>query len=327
MDVLYTCDNNYIWLMGISVISMFENNSDFEDLNVYLLGENVSNENKIILKQIEKKYNRKITIIDVPKLDIPQALVSDRWPLSAFTRLYSGELLPDDVHRILYLDCDTIVTGSLENLERCNISGKIFWGVKDCIGKEYKKNIGIGEDGVYINAGVLLINLDELRKIQIKKLLDQYMQNYKKIINYADQDVLNGVFLGKIGILPPCYDVMTIAYVYSYKEIQILRSPTNFYHEEELEFAIKNPVIIHYTTNMLTIRPWYSNSDHPMTKEFRKYLSISPWKNRELEEMNFGSKEATVISIVNKLPRWCSMRILGFIHSTLKPIIIRIKSK
>ena len=40
-------------------------------------------------------------MIDVPKMDIPRALVSSRWPLSAFTRLYAGKLLPDSIDKIL----------------------------------------------------------------------------------------------------------------------------------------------------------------------------------------------------------------------------------
>lgn len=47
MKVMYTCDNNYVWLMGISVISLFENNKHVKELKVYLLGEKISKENKI----------------------------------------------------------------------------------------------------------------------------------------------------------------------------------------------------------------------------------------------------------------------------------------
>ena len=60
--------------------------------------------------------------------------------------------------------------------------------------KEYKKNIGLKPDGLYINAGVLLINLEKLRKVDISKRLGSYMTKYEKLINYADQDVLNGTF-------------------------------------------------------------------------------------------------------------------------------------
>lgn len=117
MKVMYTCDNNYVWLMGISTISLFENNQGIKELKVYLLGENISEENKNELKTIGEKYGREVEIIDVPKLNIPPSLVSARWPLSAFTRLFSGVILPADVERILYLDCDTIISGNLSELD------------------------------------------------------------------------------------------------------------------------------------------------------------------------------------------------------------------
>lgn len=327
MNILYTCDNNYVWLMGVSTISLFESNSDIRDLHVYLLGENISEENKAILANIGKKYNRTITIIDMPKIDIPDALVSTRWPLSAFTRLYAGELLPNTIERVLYLDCDTIIKDSISALEEWDLEGKIFWGIKDCIGSEYKRNIGIEANGIYVNAGVLLINIPELRKVNIKQRLSEYMSKYQRLINYADQDILNGAFNGYIGVLPPQYDVMTIATTYSYSEIQTLRKPTNYYSEEDIKKAVASPVIIHYTTNMLTVRPWFSNTNHPNAKDFKTYLSISPWKDRKLYSMVFHTKEARLINIVEKLPKRLALEVLGSMHASLKPKYIRIKAR
>ena len=173
----------------------------------------------------------------------------------------------------------------------------------------------------------MLINLEEIRKIDIKKKLDMYMTLYQKRINYADQDVLNGSFKNQIGILPPEYDIMTIVDSFSYKDIICLRKPKNYYTEEEILEAIKNPKIIHYTTNMITVRPWYSNADHPYTDLFRNYLKISPWKDIKLKEFNFSSSESRIIKIINKMPKMVSIPILGFLHTVFKPITIRIKSK
>lgn len=326
MNILYTCDNNYVWLMGISAISMFENNKEMEELNIYLLGEKISEENKEILTGIGEKYNRKITIIDVPQLDIPEALVSARWPLSAFTRLYAGELLPSKLDKVLYLDCDTIIKGNIKELQNWDVESRLFWGIKDCVGKEYKKNIGIEPDGIYVNAGVLLMNLPELRRIFIKDKLDNYMAKFHKLISYADQDVLNGAFNGVIGVLPPQYDVMTITATYSYGDILKLRRPTNYYSEEELSAAVKSPVIIHYTTNMRMVRPWFSNSDHPLAQDFRKYMEMSLWRDKKLSEMVFTSREEKIIKIVSVLPRQIKLSVLGYLHSSVRPIVHRYKA-
>jgi len=327
MNILYTCDDNYIWLMGISTISLFENNKELVDLTVYLLGENISNENKRILEDIAQKYNRKIIVIDVPQIDIPDSLVTARWPLSAFTRLFIGALLPEDVNKILYLDCDTIIKGKLDEVEKINIDSCVCAGVKDCIGKIYKENIGLQGNDIYINAGVIYFNLEEIRKIEIRQAIDVFMNKYLKLINYADQDILNGIFKGKIKVIPPQFNVMTILTVYSHKEISRLRKPTNYYSEAELENAKANPSIIHYTTNMRVIRPWFLNSNHPMANDFEKYMSISPWCDKELKEVKILSFDEKIFCFFNLLPRKFSQKCLGIIHSELKPRYIRIRAK
>lgn len=327
MNILYTCDNNYIWIMGISIISLFENNRELDVLDIYLLGDQISSDNKKILFDLADKYNRSLYIIDVPRLDIPEILVSKRWPLSAFTRLFAGQLLPCALDKILYLDCDTVILESIEELEKYDMNNFLFCGVKDCIGSTYKKNIGLCSDSKYINAGVLLINLKKLQQVNVSKRLEYYLQKYTAYISYADQDILNGAFYKDIGELKPQYDVMTISKVYTYGEILVLRNPTNYYERNKLEEAIKHPIIIHYTTNMLTVRPWYKNTNHPFTREFQKYLMVSPWANKELSTFQFTSKEAKIIRIIQYLPKCVANRILGCIHSELKPLYIKLKAK
>lgn len=327
MNVLYTCDDNYVWIMGISVISLFENNRHIRDLSVILLGECISDYNKSVLENIANKYKRKIHIFDVPGFDIPSALMSTRWPLSAFTRLFSGQLLPDSMKKVLYLDCDTIIRGNIDTLDCLKFDGNILLGVKDCISGKYKENIGLNKKSIYINAGVILFDLVELRKIDVSRAIEIYLNKYLKAINYADQDILNGIFKGKIGELEPVYDVMTINAVYSYEEILQLRRPTNFYSKKELSKAVQNPVIIHYTTNMLVVRPWFLNDNHPLSEEFRKYMDISPWRKKNMELLIFDSREAKIITLINKLPKCMAYRILGLIHSELKPIYIRMKAR
>ncbi|MCC8050305.1 MAG: glycosyltransferase family 8 protein [Clostridiales bacterium] len=328
MNVLYTCDNNYVWLMGISTISLFENNKEIEELKVYLLGENITDECKSKLRDIGEKYNREVIIIDVPKLNVPQSLVSARWPVSAFTRLYSGQLLPEDMDRVLYMDCDTIVLGSIKELDNKRFDGNhIFYGIKDFIGSLYKKNIGLDGQNAYINAGVLLIDLKELRKINVSDAIQKYMEKYERLINYADQDLLNGMFHDKIDYLNPKFDVMTIVAAYSYQEIQTLKNPTNYYTEAEIRKALENPVIIHYTTSMKVVRPWFSNTDHPFAGEWKKYFDLSPWKNRKLGVMKFTSRESKIIGMIQILPQKLSYRVLGFIYSEIKPWVIARKAK
>lgn len=327
MNVMYTCDNNFVWLMEISVISLFENSKNIENLKVYLLGEKVSQENKEELRRVSEKYKRRIEIIDVPEITIPPSLVSSRWPLSAYTRLFSGQILPPNVDKILYLDCDTIISGDISELDEIEFDGNIAYAVKDCVSGSYKKNIGLDKNAPYFNAGVILFDINELREIDVNKKIEEYMKKYMELINYADQDIFNGIFDGKIGELSPKFDFMTINAVHTYEEVQTLRHPTNFYSKEEFDIAKKNPVIIHYTTNMLVIRPWFSNTNHPLKDEFKKYMDMSIWKNKKVDAMKFKSKEAKVIKMIMKLPQSVAYCILGVIHAELKPAYIKMRCR
>ncbi|MGN0159530.1 MAG: glycosyltransferase family 8 protein [Brotaphodocola sp.] len=323
MNILYTCDDNYAWIMGVSLISLLETNTQISDLEIYLLGANICELNKELINDIAKQYHRPLHIIDIPDLEyIPRGIITHRWPLSAYIRLFSGELLPDHVNEILYLDCDTIVRGKLELNIKVDNAQYLFYGVRDCIGGIYKKNIGLGKGDIYINAGVLLINLKELRNLDTRKMIYTYLKQYGKRITYADQDILNGIFGDRIGCLPLKFNIMTIVAVYTFRELCMLRKPTNFYTEEEMKEALEDPIIIHYTTNMRTVRPWYINTNHPYALEFTKYLKMSPWVNRELKQMKFIGLKSWVLGFFEKLPRYISYTILGFIHSIIRPFIV-----
>ena len=309
------------------MISLFENNKECDDIHVYLLGDGITDDNRLSLSDIATKYHRSFTLITVPDLNIPEKLSSTRWPKSAFTRMFAGELLPKVLDKVVYLDCDTIISASIVNLSLYPTENYAICGVKDCVSRLYKEKIGIVKNGSYINAGVLLMNLKKLREYDIRKMIADFVDKYESAISYADQDILNGIFKGIFGVLPPQYDLMTLVSAYSYKELEQIRHPDSYYTEEEIEYSKKYPRIIHYTTCMLNIRPCFTDSKHSYAWMFDKYQSMSPWANKEKTKANFSAKEYKIIERILSLPPAIAYRILGFIHAYLRPYFIISASK
>lgn len=322
MNIFYTCDNNFVWIMGISMISLFENNRKCDNIHVYLLGDGISEENRQTLDDIASNYQRSFTLINVPDLNIPEKLSSARWPKSAFTRMFAGELMPKEVEKAIYLDCDTIISASIDELMHYPTENYAICGVKDCVSRPYKDKIGIVKNGSYINAGVLLMDLQKLRELDVRKMIADFVDKYESAISYADQDILNGIFKGIFGVLPPQYDLMTLVSVYSYKELEQIRHPDNYYTEDEIEYSKKSPRIIHYTTCMLNIRPWCVDSKHTYAWMFDKYQSMSPWADKEKTKANFTAKEYKIIKRILSLPPALAYRLLGLIHAYLRPYYI-----
>lgn len=316
---MYASDDNYAWLMGISMISLFENNKESKEIDVYVFGDNLSEENQKTMTEIAIKYGRNCHHVDVAKINIPQILMSERYPKSTFSRLFAYDLLPKEVEKLIYLDCDTIVMGSLEDMFNMDVEGKAFLATKDCMGKAYKRKIGLKDSDTYINAGVMLMNMKRLREIPIADRMVDFVEKYAEAMTYADQEIVNGIFQGDFGILPVEYDMQSQFVQYPYEEIVSIRHPHRFYTKDEIEFGKKNPKIYHYTTCMLDIRPWFADSKLVNAWAFDKYMQMSPWKDRKKATKSFDGMANGVLKQVDKMPDGIRLSILGLIHSTLRP--------
>lgn len=327
MNVIYASDDNYSWLMGISMVSLFENNRECKEINVYLFGDKIKPENEEKLYQAAKQYDRKLEIIDVNQLILPEKLYSGRYPKSAFSRLFAFDLLPKDIDRVLYLDCDIIVDGSIEELYNHEMEDKIIWAVKDCVSKAYKQKIGIKGDDVYINTGVMMMNLEKMRKFPMEERITDFVSKYAGVMDYADQEIINGIFQGEFGILPPQWNVMTQFNQYSYSQLRWIRHPHHYYSAAEIEYAKRHARLFHYTTCMLNVRPWFGNSRLNNAHVFNRYLRISPWKGVEKKKMNFSASKYKTMRALALLPEPVTNFCLGMLHAYLKPYYSILRQK
>lgn len=322
MNIFYTCDDNFVCLAGISMVSACENNRDMETIDFYLLGDGISDANRRALDGLLAPYGRTVTVIDVPPEGIPEASCNRRWPRNVYFRLFSGSLLPETVRIALYLDCDTIVTGSLRGLDSAR-PGRAVCGVKDCVSGYYKENAGLDWDAPYVNTGVLLMDLGALREMDMGKAVSDFFKARSGTMFFPDQDALNGIFKGGMGILAPGYNVMTILYSLSYGELMKVRRPTNYYTEEEVEEAKARPAIVHFTTFMTRVRPWVAGSDHPYAGEFERYKAMTPWRDMKKRELAKGTNGGRAVSLILMMPKFLAYPTLGFLHSVVRPLARR----
>lgn len=325
MNILYTCDNNYVWQMGISLVSLFESHPN-KKINIYLICTGLSEVNKEKLNELVDKYSQNIRYIDLSELSLCPILKSNgRWPLICYARLFAYKVLKD-VNRLLYLDCDTVVLSNIESLFSDKYSSFPIYGAKDFIGDYYKKLIGMSKNSVNINGGVILFNLNLYKELNPDDKIISFLKDYGKRISYADQDVLNGTFWREFGFLDAKYDVMSIMKCFSYSEILKLKHPTACYTKKEVDEASHSPCIIHYTGNYRFKRPWFHNSNHPYKNYFDYYKKLSPWKDLILQDSQIESKEIVIANKIRKLPSWFSCSLLGFFYCYIRPAKIWIMS-
>ncbi len=160
----------------------------------------------------------------------PDCELEARWPLAETDRRFVSDescvLSPQAVQvayfrlllpqlfagedRCLYLDSDLVITRPLGPLYDTAMEGLCMAGVTDrlCLEapqiRRLKEEWGIAP-GYYINAGVILMNLAEMRKTGGDR--EAVELAYHRPFRYLDQDVLNQVHRGRVKLLPKTYNV------------------------------------------------------------------------------------------------------------------------
>ena len=326
MDIVYSSSDSYAFLTGISILSLLENNKSCDRIHIYIMDNHISAENKDKLVEVVNSYGRQISFVPMPDMKelTGQEIDTRRWNISTFGRLYMASALPETVHKVLNIDCDTIIVDSIEPLWNTDMSGKVFGGMLECINDRYRRNVGKTSGDYYMNGGIVFLNLDEVRAGDYEKKFTDYITKYGSSLAYLDQDVLNGVVEQNKKIkLPMRYNVLSIYFYATYEQIQrIRRAKTAFYSKEEYEQAVKNPGLAHVTTCFLDgLRPGPKRNQHPYLNQFLAYKELSPWKDVPLQEDKRSDLVKLRTTLIRKAPRIVLCEAASILHGIVIPEI------
>ncbi len=281
--VAYAADDNYAKYLGISMLSLFRSNEGFEEIEVFVLDCGILKENKNKLQSIARQYNRMIGFISMEEavsgLDLRMG--ARKISIASYARLFLASILPKSCTRVLYLDCDTIVRGKVDEFWNADMEGYLVAGVRDTVDSFFLKKIGLDEDEYYVNAGILLIDLEGWRKEELEQRFIAFIRKFEGNVPHHDQGTINGVCRKRKLAVKPCFNATSNIYSFSAKTIRRIYFMDNFYSQEELDEAKSDPAILHFTTGLVG-RPWEENCIHPMKKEYLNVAALSPWKEDPL---------------------------------------------
>ena len=200
-------DDNYCKYAGCCIASILLSAQKEERLCFYVVDNGISEENKARLVKLQTLRDHELIFLkpEMERLqDLPQCSYLG---LSTYLRLLLPELLPD-LDRLLYLDCDMIVTRPLSELWKTDLAGKAAGVVEDygeCF-KEVREAEVLGID-FYFNAGMLLLDLKQIRERALfRDVLSWTLANSEKI-KFGDQDGLNVFLKNERFELPACWNI------------------------------------------------------------------------------------------------------------------------
>lgn len=279
VSICFASDDNYAPYLKVAIYSLLCNRNRERSYDIIILHKRISKEHQgEILGLADGKSGVSIRFVNVVEADRElQSDVGCYYAVETNYRLLLFSKLFQNYRRMMYLDCDIIVTGDVGELFDVDLEGKSAAGVED-VGFRwlaYTKRaifldnkpynvlnyctdvLGMKDPGSYVNAGVLLFDLEKCRqKVSFRDVVETL---HSRNFFYNDQDVLNILLEGNIKQVDCKWNYMNNIAFY-------LECDRKEFRELYLDLRREDYRIIHYISAK---KPW--NGEVPMGEVWQKY--------------------------------------------------------
>lgn len=290
IPIFFTIDNSYAPYISVAIQSIIENASKDYNYKIIVLYQELSEEN---IQKISSLQREGFEIKFVYMKDglesitdrVENRLRCDYFTLTIYFRLFIPDMFPE-YDKGIYIDSDIVVPGDISELYNHELGNNLIGACSDKsvvdvpeLAKYMEEAVGVNKYE-YINSGVLLMNLKEMREKEFSKRFLTLLNKYHFDCIAPDQDYLNAMCNGKILYLDDNWDAM----------------PT------EGKKTLPNPKLIHYN---LFQKPWcYDNIQYEeyfwkYAKKTSYYEQIIEFKNNYSEEQKQSDRECLGV-LVNK---------------------------
>ena len=275
INIVCAGNRNFIIPMKVMLKSLAVNTR--KNVEIFVLNKEWKGDDKIdFIETFSNNKNISIKFLDMESYEcLNHFKTTKNIPIESYFRLFSPEVLPDNVEQIIYLDGDIIVEGDIEELWNIPIGERALMAVSEMFHEAHYvssplalhtfKKLNIPEKSKYFNAGVLKINIKKWKENNIAKRIIDYLIENKDEVLWHDQDGLNAVLWNDWGELPSEWNVMTALF----REEDFARIDMS---KETACYIMKNPKIIHYTNSKE--KPWKETCTNPLKDRYFFYANM-----------------------------------------------------
>ena len=260
IHIVLTFDDNF-WAPAYAVmrsVCLFTHRR--RDLVFHLFHSPLSAGHRADLEQITAEFGARLAWYELDSVPLFAEVVarmpkSDRWPAIVYARLLIDSLLPPEIDRVLYLDCDVMMRDAVEKLYDIDMEGYPLAAVRDTLGSFIaggrdlaKKRDLFDLADPYFNSGVLLIDMERWRAIRMLERMEALIADGTMARLHYDQDLLNLVFSKN-----------WLALDWRWNLISARRAHESY-----------DPAILHYTSKL---KPWFLISNVAYRRMYRHVMT------------------------------------------------------
>ncbi len=203
VPVFFAVDDNYVPYLAVAIRSLSDNASRAYNYSIHILIDTLSDENKAKLLSIQTDDLRIEFVSVASRLDSLGKMLHlrDYYTKATYYRFFIPELFPQ-YKKGIYLDCDILILGDISELYRYDINRLLVAAAAEEVmanvpvfGEYAEQVVGVPCEQ-YFNAGMLVMNLEEMRKCNIKEEFVALSKERAFRVT-QDQDYLNVICAGR----------------------------------------------------------------------------------------------------------------------------------
>lgn len=310
--IILASDNNYIQHATVAITSILCNTKKPDELCFFLIEDNIDPSNKIKIEKTVQSLGSHIAFLKVQEDNFKNVFVSGGLTKAAYLRLSLTDIVPHEINKILYLDCDLLILDDIRKIWDFDLQDKALAAVEDfgvlssaskC--REKKEHLGWNREYSYFNSGVMLINLKKWRKFNYTQKLLKLIENNK--FRHHDQDALNFLFMKdwaklnlRWNIIPPVFN-MILTVLFDSKM------------RKEAISALNNPAIIHYAGGY---KPWEYPEYKCFNAKYYEYLMLTEYKDVKMPQPKLEGRKHFIVKQILRL-KWAGIirKIINIINN------------
>lgn len=240
IPIFFAVDDGYCPFLAVAIQSMIDNSSPENHYSIKVLNTDISRENKNKISKY-KRENISIEFIDlnyyIRKVK-DKLYTRDYYSKTTYFRLFIPNLYPQ-YDKALYLDSDIVILDDIANLFDTDLGDNLVAAAPDDVIQFHpvfqtyaEKVVGVADYHRYFNAGVLLMNLHQLRRFKFQEKF-VYLLDKIKFSVAQDQDYLNRLCKGRVKLVDRVWNRMPI---------------------EDSKIKVEDVKLVHYN---LAFKPWH----------------------------------------------------------------------
>lgn len=218
IPIFFTIDDGYAPFLAVALNSAIKNSNPQRRYNAIVLYQALNETNIAKLKSLETE-NFKISLTPMKAnfdaLDdrMSNRLRCDYFTLTIYFRLFIPAMFPQ-YDKGIYIDSDVVLTSDIAELYDIEIGDNLIGACNDLSIADIPPLVAYTENAVgvnkheYINSGVLLMNLKQMREVDLEGHFLNLLNTYHFDSIAPDQDYLNAMCNGKIYYLDESWDAM-----------------------------------------------------------------------------------------------------------------------